>query len=129
MNELRQIIQRLRLGETDRSIARSQQVGRRKVAQIRVLPAAQNWLDAALLIPDDALIVHYKSSTTAAIFSAPAGGFRCAEQQSNASRGHRCGSGLRTIRARETYKIMGVWHLTEYSTAEMFTAVDYKIDW
>ena len=65
MYEVRQIIQRLRLGETDRSIARSQRVGRRKVAQIRALSAGQNWLDAARPIPDDALIaMHYKPSAT-----------------------------------------------------------------
>jgi len=60
MYEVRQIIQRLRLGETDRSIARSQRVGRRKVAQICALSAGQNWLDAALPIPDDALIARVR---------------------------------------------------------------------
>jgi transposase len=63
MYEVRQIIQRLRLGETDRSIARSQRVGRHKVAQIRAMAADQNWLDAASPIPDDALIAaHTKAS-------------------------------------------------------------------
>ena len=36
MYEVRQIIQRLRLGETDRGIALSQRVGRRTVSQILV---------------------------------------------------------------------------------------------
>jgi len=72
MYEVRQIIQRLRLGETDRSIARSQRVGRRKVAQIRAMSAEQNWLDAALPIPDDALIAaHYRSSATAVSIATP----------------------------------------------------------
>ena len=62
MYEVRQIIQRLRLGETDRSIARSQAVGRRTVAQIRNMAGEQNWLDAAGPMPDDALIAtHYKA--------------------------------------------------------------------
>ena len=63
MYEVRQIIQRLRLGETDRSIARSQRVGRHKVAQIRALAAGQNWLDAASPIPDDALIAAHTQSS------------------------------------------------------------------
>jgi transposase len=67
MYEVRQIIQRLRLGETDRGIARAQRVGRRTVAQIRVLAAEQKWLDAGSPIPDDAQIAaHYKPSATAA---------------------------------------------------------------
>jgi transposase len=72
MYEVRQIIQRLRLGETDRSIARGQRVGRRTVAHIRAMAAAQNWLDAASPIPDDALIdAHYKSSAKAADATPP----------------------------------------------------------
>ena len=63
MYEVRQIIQRLRLGETDRSVARSQRVGRHKVAQIRALAAGQNWLDAASPIPDDALIAAHTQSS------------------------------------------------------------------
>ena len=66
MYEVRQIIQRLRLGETDRGIARTQRVGRRTVAQIRAMAGAQNWLNATSPIPDDALIAaHYKASATA----------------------------------------------------------------
>ena len=42
MYEIRQVIQRLRLGETDRGIARTQRVGRRTVARIRALAAGQN---------------------------------------------------------------------------------------
>lgn len=67
MYEVRQIIQRLRLGEADRSIARGQRVGRRTVAHIRVMAAEQDWLDAARPLPDDTLIaVHYKPSAKAA---------------------------------------------------------------
>jgi transposase len=56
MYEIRQVIQRLRLGDTDRGIARTQRVGRRTVAHIRALATEQNWLDAASPIPDDGLI-------------------------------------------------------------------------
>ena len=66
MYEVRQIIQRLRLGETDRGIALTQRVGRRTVSQIRAMAAGQNWLDVASPIPDDALIAaHYKASAKA----------------------------------------------------------------
>lgn len=61
MYEIRQVIQRLRLGETDRGIARTQRVGRRTVAHIRALSAGQNWLDATSPLPDDGLIAaHWK---------------------------------------------------------------------
>jgi len=63
MYEVRHIIQRLRLGETDRSIAKGQRVGRRTVARIRVIAAAQDWLGASCPMPDDAAIaMHYKAS-------------------------------------------------------------------
>ena len=63
MYEIRQVIQRLRLGETDRGIARTQRVGRRTVAHIRAMAAGQNWLDATSPIPDDGLIAaHWKTA-------------------------------------------------------------------
>jgi transposase len=66
MYEIRHIIQRLRLGETDRSIAKGQRVGRRTVAHIRVMAAAQDWLKSSDPIPDDAAIAaHYHASSTA----------------------------------------------------------------
>ena len=67
MYEVRQIIQRLRLGESDRGIARAQRVGRATVAHIRLTAGGQNWLDALSLMPDDALIAtHYKASSKGA---------------------------------------------------------------
>lgn len=56
MHEVRQIIQRLRLGETNREVARAQRVGRDTVANIRRLAGAQGWLDAASPMPEDAKI-------------------------------------------------------------------------
>ncbi len=62
MYEVRHIIQRLRLGETDRSIAKGQSVGRRTVARIRAMAVAQGWLSANSPLPDDAAIAaHHKS--------------------------------------------------------------------
>jgi len=63
MYEVRQIIQRLRLGESNRGIARAQRVGRDTVAHVRAMAARQNWLDTASPIPDDATIAaHYQAA-------------------------------------------------------------------
>jgi hypothetical protein len=62
MYEIRQIIQRLRLGESNRAVARGQRVGRDTVARVRGLAVSQNWLDATSPMPDDATIArHYKT--------------------------------------------------------------------
>ena len=60
MFEIRQIIQRLRLGESVRQIARSQRVGRATVASIHALAIEHNWLDAAAPIPDDATLATFR---------------------------------------------------------------------
>ncbi len=54
MYQIRQIIARLRLGESDRDVARSQAVGRKTVAAVRKRAHAQGWLDAASTPPEDA---------------------------------------------------------------------------
>lgn len=56
MYEVRQIIQRLRWGESDRAIARAERVGRVKVAALRQLAGASGWLDPAGALPDDATL-------------------------------------------------------------------------
>jgi transposase len=56
MYEFRQIIQRLRLGESDRQIARSERVGRVKVAWLRGLAGERGWLDPAGPMPEDATL-------------------------------------------------------------------------
>lgn len=62
MYEVRQIIQRMRLGETDRGIARTQRVGRRTVALIRGMAEEQNWLDTGGPLPEDGVIApHWKA--------------------------------------------------------------------
>ena len=63
MFEIRQIIQRLRMGESARQIARSRHVGRAKVDSIHSIALAQNWLDSLAQIPDD--------STLATFFKTP----------------------------------------------------------
>lgn len=68
MYDIRQIIQRLRSGETNRGVARAQRVGRNTVANVRDIAVKQNWLDAARPMPDDTTItMHYKSHRKNAI--------------------------------------------------------------
>lgn len=63
MFQYRQVLLRLRQGDSDRDIARSGLMGRPKVAVFRLLADAQGWLKAEAPLPDDAAI--------AAVLSAP----------------------------------------------------------
>ncbi len=56
MYQYRHIIQLLRQGESARQIARSQQVCRDTVAEVRRAAAAQGWLDPATPLPDDTVL-------------------------------------------------------------------------
>ena len=56
MFEIRQMIQRLRLGESVRHIARSQRFGRATVASIHTIAGEQGWLDPLVPMPDDATL-------------------------------------------------------------------------
>jgi len=56
MFEYRQVIARMRMGESDRRIARAGLMGRTKVSQIRAIAVAEGWLTAHSPLPDDAAI-------------------------------------------------------------------------
>lgn len=56
MFQYRQVLVRLRQGDTDREIARAGLMGRPKAARLRALAAAQGWLDPEAALPDDAAI-------------------------------------------------------------------------
>lgn len=56
MFQYRQVLVRLRQGDSDRDIARSRLMGRPKVAAFRALAAAQGWLAPEAVLPDDAAI-------------------------------------------------------------------------
>ena len=59
MFEVRQVLTRMRLGDTDRAIARAGLMGRRKLAQLRRTAEAAGWLDVATALPGDPeLAVH-----------------------------------------------------------------------
>ena len=54
MYHYRQVLVRMRQGDTDRAIARSGLMGRRKSGEVRELAASRGWLDATVPLPDDA---------------------------------------------------------------------------
>jgi hypothetical protein len=63
MFEYRQVLVRLRQGDSDRDIARSGLMGRPKVARFRLLAESQGWLAVTTPLPEDA--------TIAAVIAAP----------------------------------------------------------
>ena len=56
MHQFRQIISRMRLGQSDRDIARAEGVGRKTVAKVREEAQRQGWVDQAVPLPDDAML-------------------------------------------------------------------------
>lgn len=56
MFQYRQVLVRLRQGDSDRDVARVQLMGRPKVAALRVLAAREGWLAADRPLPEDAVI-------------------------------------------------------------------------
>ena len=56
MFQYRQVLVRLRQGDTDRDIARARLMGRKKAAALRALAAERGWLDPQAQLPDDATI-------------------------------------------------------------------------
>ena len=57
MFQYRQVLVRLRAGDTAREIARSGLLGRDKITELVKVAQARAWLDAAIDLPDDAAIV------------------------------------------------------------------------
>ncbi len=56
MFQYRQVLVRLRQGDSDRDIARSRLMGRKKLSKLRELAARLGWLDPAQPLPDDATL-------------------------------------------------------------------------
>lgn len=64
MYHYRQVLVRLRQGDTDREIARAGLMGRRKAGEVREAALTRGWLDSALPLPDDtALAAVFDRST------------------------------------------------------------------
>lgn len=59
MYEVRQILQRLRMGESIRQVARTQQVGRATVTAIHNVAVEQRWLDPSTPIPADTILTAF----------------------------------------------------------------------
>ena len=53
MYEIRQVIQRLRLGESDRDGTRAQRMGRKTVARVRRQALERAWLEIKTPLPED----------------------------------------------------------------------------
>ena len=62
MFEYRQVLTRMRLGDTDRAIARTGLMGRRKLAQLRRTAEAAGWLDVATPLPGDPELAEHLGS-------------------------------------------------------------------
>ena len=56
MYQYRQILVRMRQGDSDRDIARSKTMGRKKIAQVREVANARGWLVPNTTLPDDAVL-------------------------------------------------------------------------
>lgn len=56
MYQYRQVLLRMRQGDSDREIARTKLMGRSKSAAVRELAAPRGWLDPATPLPDDAAL-------------------------------------------------------------------------
>ena len=56
MYQYRQVITRMRLGESDRAIARSGLMGREKASALREVAGREGWLEASIVLPDDATL-------------------------------------------------------------------------
>jgi transposase len=64
MYQYRHIITQMRLGQSDRAIAKAGLAGRDKCHQIRQLALKQGWLDAANPLPDDAALAKTFTTTS-----------------------------------------------------------------
>jgi hypothetical protein len=56
MFQYRQVLVRLRQGDSERDLARARLMGRRKLAAFRALAATQGWLDSQTPLPEDEVI-------------------------------------------------------------------------
>jgi transposase len=65
MYHYRQALVRMRQGDSDRDLARSRLMGRKKAAQLRELAAKQGWLVPETALPDDAQLAELLAVQTA----------------------------------------------------------------
>ena len=65
MHQYRQVIVRMRLGDTDRGIADIGLMGRKKAADVRALAESHSWLDLDQPLPEDDVLAQVFTSSTA----------------------------------------------------------------
>ena len=53
MHHYRQVLVRMRLGESDRAIAQTGLMGRRKAGELRDIACRQGWMEVSNPLPDD----------------------------------------------------------------------------
>lgn len=58
MYQYRQVLVRMRQGDSDRDIARDGLMGRKKLGRVRAAAVEQSWLDADAALPDDEALAH-----------------------------------------------------------------------
>jgi hypothetical protein len=56
MYEYRQVLVRMRQGDSDREIAKGRWMGRHKAAALRRVASAQGWLDGQRPLPEDEVL-------------------------------------------------------------------------
>jgi hypothetical protein len=56
MYEIRQVIVHMRSGQSDRQIAKSGLMGRKKAGEFRAIALKSGWLDKTQAVPDEAVI-------------------------------------------------------------------------
>lgn len=56
MYQYRNALARMRQGDSDRDIARSKTMGRKKLAQVRELASERGWLSPEFPLPDDGVL-------------------------------------------------------------------------
>jgi transposase len=66
MYEYRQILVRMRLGDSDRALAKAGLIGRRKASHLRRQATEQGWLDRAAALPDEASLAQVLRPVTTA---------------------------------------------------------------
>ncbi len=64
MYEYRNIVVRMRLGDSDRALAKAGLIGRPKAKALRAVAAAQGWLNADTALPDESVFAKVFASTT-----------------------------------------------------------------
>ena len=59
MYEYRQVLHRMRCGDSNREISRSRLMGRRKARQVRSVARQEGWLDPEVSLPDEATLAEH----------------------------------------------------------------------